>query len=85
MAADMTCVTMVRSNIPDMVSDQDLREWMTKNKVKAIYLDGNLKSAQPETWTLVERSIGKSLEVAFTSDDGNIRLLTFTRDPKLNS
>ncbi len=84
-AADMTYVTMVRSNIPDMVSDQDLREWMTKNKVKAIYLDGNLKSSQPETWTLVERSIGKSLETAFTSEDGKIRLLFFTRDPNLIS
>jgi hypothetical protein len=84
-AADMTWVSMLRSDIPNMVSDQDLREWMTKNKVKAIYLDGNLKSSQPETWTLVERSIGKSLETAFTSDDGKIRVLFFPRDPKLSS
>ncbi len=84
-AADMTWVSMIRSDIPNIVSDQDLREWMTKNKVKAIYLDGNLKSSQPETWTLVERSIGKSLETAFTSDDGKIRVLFFTRDPKLSS
>ena len=84
-AADMTWVTMVRSEIPDLVSDQDLRAWMTTNKVNAIYLDDTLKSSQPETWMLVERSIGKSLEVAFTSDDGKIRLLLFTGDPKLSS
>jgi hypothetical protein len=85
MAADMTWVPILRSDIPNMVSDQDLRQWMTKNKVNAIYLDDNLKGSQPETWTLVERSIGESLKTAFTSDDGNIRLLFFTGDPKLSS
>ena len=85
MAADMTWVPILRSNIPDMVSDQDLRQWMTTNKVTAIYLDDNLKSSQPETWTLVEQSIGKSLKIAFTSDDGRIRLLFFTRDSNLSS
>jgi hypothetical protein len=75
-AAGMTWVSMIKSDTPEMISDENLREWLTKNKVEAIYLDSDFRRlGNPATWQLVERSIGEGVQVGFTSDDGNVRVL----------
>ncbi|MGH7848546.1 MAG: hypothetical protein ACREQW_25685 [Candidatus Binatia bacterium] len=81
--AKMTYVPLAKASLPDLRSDQDLRRWMIENKLEAIYVDSGLRKYEPVTWALIEGQIGKSLEVAFTSEDGKIQLLRITESAML--
>lgn len=52
---------------------RDLREWLDRERVTALYLENSLRDQEPRVWTLIESLIGTSLTVVLT--DGHIRIL----------
>lgn len=61
-----------------MTTDQDLLDWIAKNNIKAIFVDDELRNFESSTWAIIERQIGKNLEVAFTGGNGSIQILFVT-------
>jgi hypothetical protein len=78
--ANMECVPMAR-DLRYMKSGEDLREWMTREKVEAIYVDRALRECEPSLWNLIREQIGKTLAVAFTDEQGAVRVLVPTGSP----
>ena len=66
------------SGIRSMPSEEEFAAWMRERNLKAIYVDKALRDYEPETWALIKQQIGKSLEVAFTSDNGEVHVLRVT-------
>ena len=58
---------------------RDLREWLDRERVTALYVEDSLRDLEPRVWFLIESLIGTSLTVVFT--DGPIRILTATGQP----
>ncbi len=56
-------------------SDREFLDWLRERQCKAIYVDGFLKKFEPAAYALIQRQLGKSLEVAFTSDDQSVQIL----------
>jgi hypothetical protein len=55
---------------------RDLRDWLDRERVTALYVEGSLRALEPTVAALIESLIGKSLTVVFS--DGQIRILTTT-------
>jgi hypothetical protein len=76
--ANMTFVAMHPNTFLSMNSEQDLLTWIANRNVKAIYVDNSLRFNE-SVWKLLERQIGKNLTVAFTSDNGEVQVLSLQR------
>ena len=75
-AAKMTHVGLYKTEINEMRSADDLQRWIAAKNLQLIYSDHSLEQSEPVIWALIESEIGKSLEVAFSSeDDKKIRIL----------
>jgi hypothetical protein len=81
-AAKMKRVSLSNSRL-EIRSEQDLRRWMIDNNLEAIYVENDLRRFESSLGALIESQIGKSLEVAFSSDDQNVRVLRVTRSVKV--
>ncbi|HMH48993.1 MAG TPA: hypothetical protein VK548_02075 [Candidatus Acidoferrum sp.] len=55
---------------------RDLRNWLHRERVTALYVEDSLRALEPTVSALIESLIGTSLTVVFT--DGQIRILTTT-------
>jgi len=75
--AKMTYVPMYL-NLRYMTSGQDLSTWIIDQNLKAIYMNESFRRVEPSVCALIERQIGKSLEIAFTSDEGAVQVLLVT-------
>jgi hypothetical protein len=51
---------------------------MVNNQLKAIYLPRGFREYQSSLWALIEKLIGKGLEVAFSSDNSDVQVLFIT-------
>ena len=57
----------------------ELREWLDRERVTALYVEASLRDLEPSVWALIESLVGTSLTVVFA--DGQIRLLAVTGPP----
>jgi hypothetical protein len=67
-------------DLRDMKSAQDVSDWISRERIEAIYVDDDLRKFEPAVWDAIQKQIGKSLEVAFDSGDGRVQMLVRTRD-----
>jgi hypothetical protein len=74
-AAKMKRVKKPSKSSFEMYSEQELQRWMIDNNVEAIYMDYRLRRYDSSIWALIESQIGKSLEIAFSSDNEDIQIL----------
>jgi hypothetical protein len=81
-AAKMKRVSLTDSML-EIRSEQDLQRWMIDNKLEAIYVENDLRRYESSLGALIESQVGKSLEVAFSSDNPNVRVLRVTRSAKV--
>ena len=51
----------------------ELREWLDRERVTALYVEESLRDQEPRVWTLIEHLVGSSLTAVFA--DGPIRIL----------
>ena len=58
-----------------ITSGQGLSSWIADRKVDAIYADQALRDNEPFLWAIIEGETGGSLGVAFSSEDGRVRVL----------
>jgi hypothetical protein len=58
-----------------MKSDEDLLSWVIKNRIKAIYVDQELKTTEPSLLVIINRQIGKNFRVVFTSNNKEAQVL----------
>lgn len=72
--AKMTYVPMY-TDLRYITTDQELAAWISGHNLKAIFINEDFRVFEPSLCSLIERQIGKSLEPAFTSDDGDIQVL----------
>jgi hypothetical protein len=79
-AAKMTYVSLLKTEFSEAAAAGDLQHWMKAKKLQVIYSDHSLERSEPVLWGLIENQIGKSLEVAFSSqDDNKIRIFRVKR------
>jgi hypothetical protein len=71
--AKLTYIPMFRSATE--LNEQNFRNWIQTNHVRAIYVDPNLKVLEPPFWALVQAHIGRDLNLAFSADGGNYQVL----------
>jgi len=62
----------------DLTSDE-FGQWMTKQGLKAIYVDDRLRNNEPWIWANIQEFIGQSLEVVF--DSPTVQVLFVTSAP----
>ena len=82
-AAKMTYVRMHENALVYMSHEQEFLRWMTDNNVAAIYVDSNLKNNKT-LWALIERQIGKSLQVGLEDGDVQVLLKMHGADESIN-
>jgi hypothetical protein len=75
--ARMNHVEMAR-DLRSLKSAQDVLEWMTRERVEAIYVDDYLRKFEPEAWETLQKQIGNGLSVAFDSGEGAVQILVRT-------
>jgi hypothetical protein len=75
--AKMEPVTMER-DLRYMKSAQEVSDWMSRERIEAIYVDDNLREFEPAVWDAIQKQIGKSLEVAFNGGEGVVQILIRT-------
>jgi hypothetical protein len=59
-------------------SAQDLQRWMIDNNLETIYVDDQVRQYEA-LWTLIKSQIGKSLEIAYSSDNQDVQILHLTK------
>jgi hypothetical protein len=64
-------------------SAEELQRWMINNNLETIYVDYYVRR-NDALWALIESQIGKSLEIAFSSDNEGFQILRITKSAKLN-
>jgi hypothetical protein len=67
--ANMQHVTMHR-DLRYMKSAQDVRDWMAREKVEAIYMDDHLQKFEFSVWDTIEKQLGHGLELGFDGGEG---------------
>ncbi len=82
-AAKMEIVDLIERR-SELRSEEDLQRWMINNNLEAIYVDHYLRELEPSTWTLIESQIGRSLDIVFSSDNPDVRILRIDRTPRYN-
>jgi hypothetical protein len=73
-AAKLKRVTLVNRRT-EVQSEQDLQRWIRDDNLHAIYVDGSLRRYESSVWALIEAQIGKTMDIAFVSDDPDIEIL----------
>jgi hypothetical protein len=58
---------------------RELREWLDRERVTALYVEDSLRDLEPTVWALIETLVGPSLTVVFA--DGPIRILAVNGPP----
>ena len=71
--AKLTYIPMFRS--ASELNEQNFRNWIESNHVRAIYVDPNLKVLEPSFWALVQAHKGRDLSLAFSADGGKYQVL----------
>jgi hypothetical protein len=71
-AARMDYVTLIL-NLRHLHSPRELREWLAREHLAALFVEPALRVGEPSMWALIESLVGTSLTVAFA--DGEIRVL----------
>jgi len=74
---NLTGLLMLKSNAESW-SEQDFRHWMIGNNLEMIYVDDYVRHYDA-LWELVKSQIGKSLEIAFSSDNEGFQILRITK------
>lgn len=52
-------------NFHAMTSAEDLRAWMSRNGVEAIFVDEELRTFEPRVWQTIQAQLGRDLAIAF--------------------
>jgi hypothetical protein len=60
-------------NLRQLRTGRELREWLDREHIAALFVENSLRDQEPSLWALIETLIGSSLTVVFT--DGPIRIL----------
>ena len=66
---------MFDTEIPDLRTAGDLLDWVDRENVSAIYVDGVLRTQKPESWAVIAEAIDNGLVPAFLGDPGSIQVL----------
>jgi hypothetical protein len=59
----------------DKTDEKVLSEGIANFNIKAFYIDETFKTEEPYRWAIIQKLIGKSLEICFTSDNGEVEIL----------
>jgi hypothetical protein len=60
----------------NLQTPRDLRDWLDRERVTALYVEDSLRGLEPTVSALIESLVGTSLTVVFS--DGQVRILTRT-------
>jgi hypothetical protein len=82
-AAKMKRVTLVNRR-SELRSEQQLQSFIRDYNLEAIYMDSDFRKDESAVWSLIDSQIGKSMEVAFSSDEPYIRILRVSKTNKSN-
>jgi hypothetical protein len=74
--AKQNYIPMGRNALPALLTDGEFSAWLKDNQLHAIYSDPNLKILEPAIWQLVQKHVGKELQVGFSSQDGRWQVVT---------
>jgi hypothetical protein len=77
-AAGMKYVGLFKSVI-ELRSEEEVQRFITDNNLEAIYVDGYLMQRESSHWALIESQIGKGLDIVFSSNNPNVRILRVSR------
>jgi hypothetical protein len=61
-----------------MKSAQEVSDWMSRERIEAIYVDDDLRKFEPGVWDVIQKQIGKSLEVGLDGGAGAVQILVRT-------
>ncbi len=74
-------VTMTR-DLRYWKSTQDASEWIARKKIRAIYVDKDLREFEPDVLSILQNQIGSSLSVALDVGHGAVQILVPTSSAK---